>query len=284
MSKNKERIDRLLLERGFANSRSKSQAIIMAGEVLVDGQPVTKSGHMVPKNAAIEIKAPMPYVSRGGYKLNAALDFFDIDVANLICADVGACTGGFTDVLLQRNATRVYAIDVGYGQLEWKLRQDKRVIVMERTNARYLDLLPEKVAFVAIDVSFISLKLILPAVLGWLAQECDVVALVKPQFEAGRKFVGKGGVVRDPEVHRYVLADLLQWVADRDLIPLGLIRSPITGSSGNVEFLLRLQQGQINSVSIDIFLEGVGLGLNQDENGSHESLAGKSDHALSADA
>ncbi len=265
MSKNKERIDRLVLERGLANSRSKSQAIIMAGEVLVDGEPVTKSGHMVSKDAHIEIVAAAPYVSRGGYKLNAALELFHIDVSNLVCADVGACTGGFTDVLLQRNASRVYSIDVGYGQLDWKLRQHNRVIVMERTNARYLDSLPEEVAFAAVDVSFISLKLVLPSVVGWLAYPGDIVALVKPQFEAGRKNVGKGGIVRDSEVHRHVLENLLQWTKHRDLNPLGLIRSPITGSSGNVEFLLRLQQGQTDSVSIDELLAGVGLGGSRDE-------------------
>jgi 23S rRNA (cytidine1920-2'-O)/16S rRNA (cytidine1409-2'-O)-methyltransferase len=269
MSKNKERIDRLVLERGLANSRSKSQAIIMAGQVLVNGEPVTKSGHMVSKDAHIEIVAPAPYVSRGGYKLNAALDLFHIDVSNLLCADVGACTGGFTDVLLQRNAARVYSIDVGYGQLDWKLRQDNRVIIMERTNARYLDSLPEKVAFVAVDVSFISLKLVLPSVVSWLARSGDIVALVKPQFEAGRKNVGKGGIVRDPGVHRDVLADLLQWTEERGLNPSGLIRSPITGSGGNVEFLLRLHPGQRDSVTIDGLLAGVGLADSGDEVDSH---------------
>lgn len=274
MSKNKERIDRLVLERGLANSRSKSQAIIMAGEVLVDGEPVTKSGHMVSKDAQIEIVAAAPYVSRGGYKLNAALDLFHIDVSNSACADVGACTGGFTDVLLQRNASRVYSIDVGYGQLDWKLRQDNRVIIMERTNARYLDSLPEKVTFVAVDVSFISLKLVLPSVVGWLTQPGEIVALVKPQFEAGRKNVGKGGIVRDSGVHRHVLVDLLEWSVKQDLNPLGLIRSPITGSGGNVEFLLRLQMGRSDSVSIDGLLEGVGLGASRDEIGPSCSLSG----------
>lgn len=265
MSKNRERIDRLVLERGLANSRSKSQAIIMAGEVLVDGEPVTKSGQMVSKDAIIEVVAAAPYVSRGGYKLNAALDLFHIDVSNLLCADVGACTGGFTDVLLQRNASRVYSIDVGYGQLDWKLRQDNRVVVMERTNARYLDSLPEKVAFAAIDVSFISLRLILPSVMSWLTRPGEIVALVKPQFEAGRKNVGKGGIVRDPEVHRDVLADLLQWTEKRSLNPSGLIRSPITGSGGNVEFLLRLQPGPYDPVAIAELLAGVGLLGSQDE-------------------
>lgn len=265
MSKHKERIDRLLLERGLAQTRSKSQAIIMAGEVLVEGEPVTKSGQMVPRDATIEIIAPAPYVSRGGYKLNAALDYFRIDVSNLVCVDVGACTGGFTDVMLQRNASSVYAIDVGYGQLDWKLRQDNRVVVMERTNARYLEFLPEKISFAAIDVSFISLKLVLPKVKGWLAQDSDIVALVKPQFEAGRKNVGKGGIVRNSVVHRQVLEDILAWAVNNNLAPLGLMRSPITGSGGNIEFLVRFKPGPVTPVSLVELIEGVGLSFAVDE-------------------
>jgi 23S rRNA (cytidine1920-2'-O)/16S rRNA (cytidine1409-2'-O)-methyltransferase len=259
MSKGKERIDRLVFERGLAISRSKSQAIIMAGEVLVNGEPVTKAGHMVPTDAHIEIVEGSPYVSRGGYKLSAALDAFQLDVTGLICADVGACTGGFTDVLLQRNASRVYAIDVGYGQLDWNLRQDERVIVMERTNARYLDSLPEKTAVAVVDVSFISLKLIIPAVLGWLDRDGEIIALVKPQFEAGRKNVGKGGIVRDSAVHRSVLLDLLQWTEDQALYPSGLIRSPITGAGGNVEFLLRIQLERSDLIGSEKLLAGVDL-------------------------
>ena len=269
MSKHKERLDRLLLERGLAPSRSKSQAIIMAGEVLVEGLAVTKSGQMVPKDATIEIIAPPPYVSRGGYKLEAALEDFGIAISGIVCADVGACTGGFTDVMLQRNAARVYAIDVGYGQLDWKLRQDSRVIIMERTNARYLESLPEKVNFVAIDVSFISLKLILPAVQGWLTRESDIVALIKPQFEAGRKNVRKGGIVRDSNVHRQVLEDMLNWSAANDFAPLGLIRSPITGSGGNIEFLVHLKQGEVAPVSAEMLINDVGLDIILDEGEPH---------------
>ncbi|MFN2124839.1 MAG: TlyA family RNA methyltransferase [Candidatus Promineifilaceae bacterium] len=202
MAQNKERLDILLFERGLAATRSRAKAIIMAGEVLVDGQRVDKPGTKIAHSADIQIIAPMPYVSRGGYKLAGALDLFQIDVSGEICADVGACTGGFTDVLLQRGAVRVYAIDVGYGQLDWNLRQDSRVVVMERTNVRYLEELPDPVDFVSVDVSFISLKLVLPVINNWLAPDGDIVALIKPQFEAGPKQVGKGGIVKDSAVHR----------------------------------------------------------------------------------
>ena len=195
--KKKERLDKLLVARGLVTTRAKAQGLIMAGEVLVAGQRVDKPGTAVALNADIELITPLPYVGRGGYKLAGALESFGLDVIGRICADVGACTGGFTDVLLQKGAARVYAIDVGYGQLDWKLRQDARVVVMERTNARYVESLPEAVSFVSIDVSFISLKLILPAVKKWLAPEADIVALIKPQFEAGPEQVGKGGIVRD---------------------------------------------------------------------------------------
>jgi 23S rRNA (cytidine1920-2'-O)/16S rRNA (cytidine1409-2'-O)-methyltransferase len=244
MSRKKERLDRLLVEKGLVETRSRGQALIMAGKVLVDGQSGTKSGMMVPAEAQIELISPSPYVSRGGYKLAAALDAFAIDVSNRICADVGASTGGFTDVLLQRGALRVFAVDVGYGQIDWRLRQDDRVRLLERTNARYLASLAEPVSLVTIDVSFISLRRILPAVKGWLGKRADIVALVKPQFEAGRAMVGKGGIVRDPAVHRHVLHDILSWSEDRELAVKGLIRSPIEGSGGNVEFLMWLQPGQ----------------------------------------
>jgi 23S rRNA (cytidine1920-2'-O)/16S rRNA (cytidine1409-2'-O)-methyltransferase len=241
MAKKKERLDRLLLERGLVETRAKGQALIMAGEVLVDGQPSTNAGTLVPLEAAIELITPLPYASRGGFKLAAALETFEIEVGGRVCADVGACTGGFTDVLLQNNAARVYAIDVGYGQLDWNLRQDEHVVVMERTNARYLESLAEPVTFVCVDVSFISLKLILPAVKQWLAEPADIVVLIKPQFEAGRQQVGKGGIVRDPAVHRQVLNEILNWSSQNELTPAGLIRSPIEGAGGNIEFLAWLQ-------------------------------------------
>lgn len=236
----KIRLDVLLTEKGLAESRNKARALIMAGKVRVDGQVVTKAGTQMSPEAKIEIEQALPYVSRGGLKLVAALDAFGIDPAGAICADVGASTGGFTDLLLQRGASRVYAIDVGYGQFAWKLRQDERVVVMERTNARYVETLPEPIDLVTIDVSFISLNLILPAVIKWLGSPAVIVALVKPQFEAGKAQVGKGGVVREKGIHRQVLHNVTAWAADLGLSILGLIPSPLTGPAGNHEFLLYL--------------------------------------------
>lgn len=212
----------------------------MAGKVRVNGQVVTKAGTPVSADAEITLDSGLPYVSRGGVKLAAALDHFAVDPAGAVCADVGASTGGFTDVLLQRGATRVYAIDVGYGQLAWKLRQDERVVVMERTNARHLQSLPEPVGLVTIDASFISLKLILPAVARWLAVPALVIALVKPQFEASRAQVGKGGVVRNRQVHREVLNNAVTYAKREKLSIMGVMPSPITGPAGNHEFLLML--------------------------------------------
>ena len=233
----KKRLDLLMVERGLAESRQQAQRLIMAGEVLVDDHPVDKPGTRVPVAADLRASSAPPYVSRGGLKLEAALEAFAVDVQDQVVADVGASTGGFTDCLLQRGAARVYAIDVGYGQLAWKLQQDPRVVVMDRTNARYLEELPEAVDLVTVDVSFISLKLILPAAMGWLGPAGQIVALIKPQFEAGPQDVGKGGVVRNPAVHRRVLTDLTGWADGRGLALQDLIRSPIKGPAGNVEFL-----------------------------------------------
>lgn len=265
MAKNRrERLDKLMVERGLAATRAKAQALIMAGEVRVEGEAAGKPGMAVNSEARIELVAVLPYASRGGFKLAAALDAFGPEVSGRICADVGACTGGFTDVLLQRGAARVYAIDVGYGQLEWRLRQDERVSVLERTNARYLEQLPESINFACIDVSFISLKLILPAVKGWLSPAgSDIVALIKPQFEAGREKVGKGGIVKEPAVHRQVLEDVLGWAAANGLTPAGLIRSPIAGAEGNVEFLVWLRPGAVGTnwdVMVDEVLNGTRMG------------------------
>jgi 23S rRNA (cytidine1920-2'-O)/16S rRNA (cytidine1409-2'-O)-methyltransferase len=244
MAKTKERLDKVLVERGLVETRAKARGMIMAGEVLVEGVRVDKAGTAVSLEAAIELKNPLPFVSRGGYKLAGALEQFGVSVNGRVCADVGACTGGFTDVLLQNGAAKVYAIDVGYGQLEWKLRQDERVTVMERTNARYVETLAEPVSFVAIDVSFISLKLILPAVQKWLTEDANVVALIKPQFEAGPKQVGKGGIVRDTAVRREVLLNILDWVHKHQFVVKGLAQSSIEGSDGNVEYLVWLQLGE----------------------------------------
>ncbi len=247
MAKDKERLDKLLVQQGLAPTRTKAQAYILAGEVFVSGQRVDKPGTAVPLDAAITLKNSMPYVGRGGYKLAGALETFGIDVNGRVCADVGACTGGFTDVLLQQGAAKVYAIDVGYGQLDWKLRKDERVVVMERTNARYLDTLPERVSFACIDVSFISLKLILPAVQKWLDAEGDIVALIKPQFEAGPEQVGKGGIVRETAVHQQVISDLKEWCEKQSWLIRGLIDSPITGTDGNKEFLIWLTPAKLAS-------------------------------------
>ena len=248
MAKKKERLDKLLVARGLVPTRSKAQGVILAGEVLVDGAMVDKPGTAVPLEAAIALKASLPYVGRGGFKLAGALETFALDVRGAISADVGACTGGFTDVLLQNGAARVYAIDVGYGQLDWSLRQDERVVVLERTNARYVESLDEPVNFVAIDVSFISLRLILPAVKQWLTPDASIVALIKPQFEAGPKQVGRGGIVKDTAVHRAVLQALWHWFRENNFGVQGLTTSPVTGADGNVEFLVWLKVGVADAV------------------------------------
>ncbi|MGQ9682110.1 MAG: TlyA family RNA methyltransferase [Anaerolineae bacterium] len=240
----KERLDQLLVERGFAESRARAQALIIAGQVRVNGQVVDKPGTQVLAQDDITVEAQTPFVSRGGCKLAAGLDAFGIAPQGLVAADVGASTGGFTDCLLQRGATKVYAIDVGYGQLAWGLRQDPRVVVMERTNVRYLERLPEPVDLVTIDVSFISLALVLPVVARWLKPHGDIVALVKPQFEVGKGEVGRGGVVRRPEQHRVVLERMAALGHGLGLHPQGLIASPVLGPAGNREFLMHLARRQ----------------------------------------
>lgn len=237
MSRLRQRLDLSLVERGFVQSREKARALIMAGEVTVNGVVVDKPGARVSATDCLHVKARPRFVSRGGEKLDAALDAFAVRVAARLCADVGASTGGFTDCLLQRGARRVYAIDVGYGQLDYRLRKNERVVVMERTNARYLERLPEQVGLVVVDASFISLRVLLPVVRGWLDFAADVVALIKPQFEAGRDQVGKGGVVRDSAVHRQVLLTTLTFAVESGYRARGLIASPLRGPAGNVEFL-----------------------------------------------
>jgi 23S rRNA (cytidine1920-2'-O)/16S rRNA (cytidine1409-2'-O)-methyltransferase len=241
----KKRLDALLHERGLVESRERGRRLILAGQVSVEGHVVDKVATPTDEDAHIEIAEPPPFVSRGGFKLAKALDSFGVDPTGRIAADVGASTGGFTDCLLQRGARRVYAIDVGYGQIHWDLRQDPRVIVMDRTNARYLDHLPELVDLVTIDVAFISLRLILPSVATWLAPAGQVIALIKPQFEAGPDRVGRGGVVRDLTTHREVLCGVLAWAEEHGWVVHGLIRSPITGAKGNVEFLTWLSRGAV---------------------------------------
>ena len=244
----KERIDVLLVEQGFFESREKAKAAVMAGLVLADGERIEKSGAKVPRTAAITVKgAPHPYVSRGGLKLEKAIREFGIEMEGRVMLDIGASTGGFTDCALKHGAAHVYAIDVGYNQLDWSLRQDERVTVMERTNFRYMkpeDLHGPRPDFAAIDVSFISLRIILPVLKTMLPPGAGVVALIKPQFEAGREAVGKSGVVRDPAVHEEVLAALCGFAEAEGFGLRGLTYSPITGGEGNIEFLAFWRLGE----------------------------------------
>jgi 23S rRNA (cytidine1920-2'-O)/16S rRNA (cytidine1409-2'-O)-methyltransferase len=240
----KQRLDVLLVQRGLASSRERASALVLSGVVMVNGQPAQKAGMSVPDDAAITLKEPdHPYVGRGGIKLAHALDIFRIDVAGREALDIGASTGGFTDVLLKRGATRVVAFDVGHGQLDWSLRNDSRVVAIERANARTLEPshLPALVDIVTIDVSFISLRHIFPRVPALVRNGADVVALVKPQFEAGRTEVGKKGVVRDPAVHARVVEEASRAAAEVGLLRQSMIESPITGDTGNREFFLHLR-------------------------------------------
>jgi 23S rRNA (cytidine1920-2'-O)/16S rRNA (cytidine1409-2'-O)-methyltransferase len=242
----RERLDVMLKERGFFESRERAHAAVMAGEVKVDGQPATKPGVRYLSSAEIEVtERSLPYVSRGGLKLERAFDEWGLDVSGMTCADIGASTGGFTDLMLQRGARMVYAIDVGYGQLDWKLRTDSRVVNIERTNIRHFDitLIDGPVAFITIDVSFISLKLVLPVAVSMLAPGGTVIALVKPQFEAGRGSVGKKGVVRDEAVRVDAMNKARGYACENGLNVIGLIESPIKGAKGNVEYLMRCQSG-----------------------------------------
>lgn len=231
------------MERGLAESRAKAQALIMAGQVRVNDQVALKPATAIDPKSALTVDHGPRFVSRGGEKLDAALEAFGIEIKGLVCADVGASTGGFTDCLLQRGAEKVYAIDVGKGILHWKLRNYPRVKVMEETNARHVESLPEPVSFVTVDASFISLKILLPVVKKWFPAggQGEVIALIKPQFEAGKKDVARGdGVIRDPEIHRQVLLDVLSFAADRGFELHGLIKSPLLGPKGNTEFLVWL--------------------------------------------
>lgn len=243
----KERLDVLLVQQGLANSRELAKAYIMAGNVYVDGQKEDKAGTKVAVTAKLEVKGnQMKYVSRGGYKLEKAMDVFGIRLDGKICLDIGASTGGFTDCMLQNGASKVYAIDVGYGQFAWKLRNDERVVCLEKTNVRYVthEQVPDEGDFASIDVSFISLTKVLPAVLGVLGEKGQMVCLIKPQFEAGREKVGKKGVVRDSSVHREVIEMIVEYVRTQSLGILGLDFSPIKGPEGNIEYLIYLDKSQ----------------------------------------
>ncbi len=239
----KERLDVLLVKKGFYSSRERAKASIMAGIVYVDGQKSDKAGNMVDESAEIVVRENIcPYVSRGGLKLEKSMKLWPISLNDAVCMDIGASTGGFTDCMLQNGARKVYAVDVGYGQLDYKLRIDPRVVNMEKCNIRYLDfsLIEDPIDFISIDVSFISLKLVFPVASQLLGSDGTLVCLVKPQFEAGREQVGKKGIVRDKRVHQEVIRNVIQYGTDNKLFPIGLTYSPVTGAKGNIEYLLYL--------------------------------------------
>lgn len=259
----KIRLDILLHERGLAESRSLAQRLIMAGQVRVDGVVVDKPSIKFPNDVQVEVDEGPRYVSRGGEKLEAGLIAWDLlDLAGLVCVDVGASTGGFTDCLLQHGASRVYAIDVGYGLLHWKLRNDPRVISMEKTNARYLEPLPEKIDLVVVDASFISLKVLLSVIHGWFDDQGKVIALIKPQFEAGKKDAARGeGVIRDPAIHRRVIQEVVRNAESIGFGVRGLIRSPLLGPKGNVEFLVLLEKSGYSNPILDEIIENMVINI-----------------------
>ena len=251
----KQRLDQLVFERGFTESRERAKTTIMSGLVFVNGQRVDKPGTAVDPEACLEVRGDaLPFVSRGGYKLDKALKVFPVDPRGKICIDCGASTGGFTDVLLQHGAAKVYAVDVGYGQLAWKLRTDARVVNLERCNLRYItsEQIPEPIDLAVMDVSFISIRLVLPAVKQLLKPDADYVCLIKPQFEAGRDEVGKKGVVRDSRVHEEVINGILQFAPTVGLSVQGLDYSPIKGPEGNIEYICHMKNGEHPSKEIDV--------------------------------
>ena len=258
MKAKKERLDVLLVSKGHFQSREKAKAAIMAGIVFVNGSKTDKAGTAVDEDAEITVKENIcPYVSRGGLKLEKAIELYGFSLENAVCADIGASTGGFTDCMLQKGAGKVFAIDVGYGQLDWKLRNDDRVINMEKCNIRYLDFdkVDKDIDFISIDVSFISLKLVFPVAAKMLADTGSLVCLVKPQFEAGRQQVGKGGIVKDISVHKEVIQNVVQYGIDSGLYSYGLTYSPVKGAKGNIEYLLYMKKedtdGRVTDDDID---------------------------------
>ncbi|MDD5591251.1 MAG: TlyA family RNA methyltransferase [Dehalococcoidales bacterium] len=238
----KKRIDSLLIERGLVETRARAQALVMAGKVVVGGKTVAKAGTLVAEDAEVTVAEPPPFVGRGGIKLDHALSQFGLDVSGKVAVDIGASTGGFTDCLLKRGARRVYAVDVGYGQLDYRLRQDPRVVVMERINARYPFVLPEKADLATFDLSFISVEKVIPSVVGLLVDDGYLLVLLKPQFEARKGEVGRGGVVKRPEIQARVLGRFITWLIEHGLRLGGLVASPIAGASGNREFVVMLRR------------------------------------------
>lgn len=262
----KQRLDVLMVEKGLAPSREKAKALIMAGDVYIKEVKYDKAGQSVDVDSEITVRRQMPYVSRGGFKLEKAMQCFPIDLHGKVCMDIGASTGGFTDCMLQNGAEKVYSVDVGYGQLAWKLRTDARVVNLERTNIRYItqEQVPEQVDFMSVDVSFISLRLVLPAVKSFLKPDGAIAALIKPQFEAGREKVGKKGVVRDPKIHEEVIQTIYDFVKEIGWIPAGLTYSPIRGPEGNIEYLIYIKPRETQSVPPETIAQTVRL--------SHEDL------------
>lgn len=270
----KKRLDTAVFELGLCESRSKASALIMSGSVYVNGQKETKAGYTVKETDKIEVKGKqMPYVSRGGYKLEKAMKEFPISLTDCVCMDIGASTGGFTDCMLQNGAKKVYSIDVGYGQLAWKLRTDERVVNLERTNFRYLtdETVTEKIDFASIDVSFISLKIILPVLFNFLKDNGQCVALIKPQFEAGKGKVGKKGVVRELSTHIEVIDTIVNFAKETGFSVLGLTFSPIKGPEGNIEYLMYISKEENPEIKFPIDL------INEIAEASHSTLKGDSD-------
>ena len=270
----KERLDVLLVKKGFYQSRERAKASIMAGIVYVDGQKSDKAGNMVDENAEITVKENIcPYVSRGGLKLEKAMNLWNFPLDETVCMDIGASTGGFTDCMLQKGARKVYAVDVGYGQLDYKLRIDERVVNMEKCNIRYVenDDIPDPIDFISIDVSFISLKLVFPVASRLLTEDGHLVCLVKPQFEAGREQVGKKGIVRERKVHIEVIEKVAGYAIENGLYPVGLTYSPVTGAKGNIEYLMHLSKREPEDFAKDQFPIDPEIILNI-VNASHEEL------------
>ncbi len=274
----KKRLDILTAEKGLAPSREKAKALIMAGQVFVNGEREDKAGTLVPEDSKIEIIGKgLPYVSRGGLKLEKAVNEFEIDLESLICMDAGCSTGGFTDCMLQNGASKVYAVDVGYGQLDWKLRNDSRVVCMEKTNARYLKPgdIADELDFLSADLSFISLKKVLPALKELLKDGAGAVVLIKPQFEAGREKVGKKGVVRDPSVHIEVIKSICDFVSCNGWLITGLTYSPVRGPEGNIEYLLYMKKNVLPDTSLSSPYNIEDL-INSTVRSAHSGLSGGS--------
>ena len=263
----KKRLDILITERRLSETREKAKALIMSGVVYVNNEKQDKAGAEFEDTVDIQISDSLKYVSRGGYKLEKAIDKYNLDLSGCICADIGASTGGFSDCMLQNNATKVYAVDVGYGQLAWSLRNDERVVCLERTNARYLNemIIPEKLDFFSMDVSFISVRLILPSIYPLLNEHAKGVILIKPQFEAGKGKVGKNGVVREPATHKEVLKDITDYLINSNYAVLGLDYSPIKGPKGNIEYLAFVEKsGDSNPFDIDKLVNDSHVELNHE--------------------